>query len=274
MDKFQEAYREASKELPHLSMSAQQAQDESHHQKMMRQRRSYLITRGCTAAAVFFLCGVGTAAAKNYKESVITVGESGYSITSVQEGLESLRQQSGLDSLADAVSFWKAGGAFSAAESIPEEEVVCRDLKVVEYDSLDDFLAEGNVMAVVPDRALFGKEFTFENVSVVEEGRSVHINLMGDDCYFSMDQSDNRGFGSYSSATSYGGESRNERHFTNEQGLSYVMFDTVDESGRVESTHGVISVNGWDLAVTFSGFEEKVIEDVLGSLDLTVYYQE
>ena len=70
------------------------------------------------------------------------------------------------------------------------------------------------------------------------------------------------------------GRSCNERSFVNSQGLSYVMFDTVDEAGEIQSVHAVISVNGRDLSMSFAGFEEEEIERVLNGLDLTVYYQD
>ena len=53
-----------------------------------------------------------------------------------------------------------------------------------------------------------------------------------------------------------------------------MVFDTVDEAGNLESVHAVISVNGWDLTVSFGGFEEIEIEQVLDGLDLTVYYRD
>ena len=82
MDKFQDAYREAVEELPGFHMDADRVQDELHHYKMLKQGRKYLITRGCTAAAVFLLCGAGTVAAKNIRDSIIRVNDSGFVITS------------------------------------------------------------------------------------------------------------------------------------------------------------------------------------------------
>ena len=61
MDKFQDAYRQAAEGLPHISMDAEKIR-EGLPRQAQRVRR-YLIARGCTAAVVFLLCGVGTAAA-------------------------------------------------------------------------------------------------------------------------------------------------------------------------------------------------------------------
>ena len=126
---------------------------------------------------------------------------------------------------------------------------------------------------LVPDKNLLGRDFTRERVCVIGE-EDIHMDFMDEDSYFSLHQMDNRKYESYSSATAYSGQSCNERSFTNSQGLNYVVFDTVDETGNRESVHAVISVNGWDLTVSFGGFEEDEIERVLKGLDLTVFYGE
>lgn len=128
--------------------------------------------------------------------------------------------------------------------------------------------------AAIPDIGQSGQIFTNESVDVLDEGRELHIYVYNETASFLMMQSDNRDWESYSSATSYMGQSGNERSFTNSQGLNYVMFDTLNEKGETDSIHAVISVNGRDLSYTFWGFEEDVIEEILYTLDLTVYFQE
>lgn len=265
MDKFQDAYREAAQGLPKLSMDAEKVRDGMHHRRMQRQKMKYVAARGCTAAAIFLLCGAGTAAAKNYRNSVIQVGEGGFIITSIPNGANT-----------------KTGGVFTAADAVPDEsgiecyedspEYVFTECGVLEYDSLEEFLETGSVVAVDPHKELFGVDFAWENVRVMDEGREVFIILSNEDSCFLLNQFDNSGYESYSMGISFGGEAINERSYTNSQGLSYVVFDAVDESGR--SVHAVISVDGWDLSVTFSGFEEEIVERVLDALDLTVYVQD
>lgn len=143
---------------------------------------------------------------------------------------------------------------------------------ILEYDSLEKFLEAGSATAVIPDKSLFQVDFTTEDVQVMDEGREVFILLSNEDSHFFMTQFDHSGYDSYSTAATFGGETVDQRSYTNSQGLSYVVFDTVDEAGR--STHAVISVNGRDLSATFYGFGEDVVERVLDSLDLTVYFQE
>lgn len=270
MDKFQDAYREASKELPQMTIRAEAVRDELHHGRMQRQRRRILMARGCAAAAVFFLCGVGTVAAKNYRDSIISVRENGFVISSSQEDLPAERAK--LGELMETVSFLEIGGVFSVEDTIPDEAPACFEPEIMEYDSVEAFRAAEDTVLPVPEKDLFAEEFTSERVFVIGEGEDIHMDFMNEDSYFSLHQVDNRQYDSYSSATAYMGQSSNERNFVNSQGLNYVMFDIVDEAGELQSVHAVISVNGWDLTVSFGGFEENEIERVLNGLDLTVYY--
>ncbi len=278
MDQFTDVYREAVDELPKLHMDADRVQDEVHHYKMLKQGRKYLITRGCTVAAVFLLCGAGTVAAKNFRNSIIRVNDNGFVITN-EDALPETENGKGIP---DTASILKTGGVFSTEGDIPDEniseevEIIEYEPQMDEYNSLETFFAQSDLAGAVPvlDGKLLGMEFTNENVHVIDEGRRVLISLSNEDVYFTMSQSDNRGYESYSSATAYMGESRNERSFTNSQGLNYVVIDSVDENEAVISVHAAISVNGRDLTLSFEGFDQSVVERILYGLDLSVYFQE
>ncbi len=272
MDKFQDAYRQAAEGLPHISMDAEKIREGLPRQA--QKVRRYLIARGCTAAVVFLLCGVGTAAANSYRESIIKIEEGGFTITSLQDEKES-------KGVLEEGSFFKLGGVFTAADAGPEETEegsyeICEpeiiEFETVEYNSIEDFLADGSVSAVLPSKEVFGTEFTTESVTVTEEGRRTFLRLSNGNSYFFMNQCDNRGYEFYSSSTVYGGESCNERHFVTSQGLCFVMFDTVE--GEERSVHAVISLNGWDMSATFKGFDQETVERVLDSMDLSVYFGE
>lgn len=280
LDKFQDAYREAMDDLPKLQIDADRVMDETHHYRMIKQGRRYLITRGCTAAAVFLLCGAGTVAAKNFRDSIIRVNDNGFVITS-ENAVEGTENQKGIP---DTVFILKIGGVFSTEDDVPDQaqaaldetEVVAYQPQMDEYDSLEAFLAESDAAAAVPipDESLLGMEAANENVHVIDGGRRIFISLYNEELYFSLSQADNRGYESYSSATAYMGESRNERSFTNSQGMNYVVMDSVDENETVVSVHAAISMNGRDLTLSFEGFDWSAVEKVLYELDLSVYYQE
>jgi hypothetical protein len=228
-----------------------------------------LITRGCAAAAVLVMCGVGTVAAKSYKDGVIEIGENGYTITRRQEDVEQVKIQRSRMDVPEVAAFLKMGGVFPIEEDIPEVQYI-DDVK--SYDSIEAFREAEHMVAVIPDKTLFEETFTYENVRVIDQGRQVLVQFYGDDVYFSLRQSDNRDCESYSSNTSYGGQCVNRRDFTSAQGIGYVMFDSMDETGEVFAVHAVLSLNGWDLSISFEGFENEIIERVLNSLDLSVYF--
>lgn len=261
MSKFRETYRSALDELPGISLDAQTVQDELRHRRMQKRMRKNLVARGSMAATVFILCGAGTVAAKNYVESVIRVSENGYTITK-QQNLES------------SASFSKIGGVFTGEDVIPEDDVILLEPETAEYDSFDKFLAEGNVTVAPLDKVLQDRDFTCESILVIDGGRELHVNLSGEENSFSLFQLDYRGVESYSVAASYVGKSDNERNITNNQGLNYVVFDTLNEAGQTESVHAVISVNGREISITFRGFEKREIDEILKTLDLTIYFQD
>ena len=267
MDKFQDVYREAVEALPKFRMEASEVKDELHHYKMKRRNRNYMIVKGCTAASIFLLCGVGTVAAKSYRDSIIQVNDRGVVITA-QDPEEA--------SPAAFSIFDQIGGVFSIEDGIPEEEIEVEEyeMETEEYDSLEEFWTRSDAAADVPDVTLLGKEFTSERVYVIDGGRDIFITLSNDDVCFSLTQADNRGYESYSSATSFMGESQNERNFVNSEGFSYLVMDSVDEEGAVLSVNAAISVNGRDLTLSFQGFDLAVIEETLYHLDLSVYFQE
>lgn len=264
MDKFQDAYRDAAEALPAFRLEAGKARDELHHYKMKRRNRNYRIVKGCTAASVFLLCGVGTAAAKSYRDSVIRVNDTGVVITAQEQ-----------EDAPDLFSLFKQlGGVFSITEAGPEalSEDTC-EIETVEYDSLGEFLAKEDIAVAIPDRSLFGAGFTSERVSVADGGRDVTIQLYNDKASFCLTQFDNREVSSYSTAMTFGGHSVNERRFTNRQGLNYVIFDTEDDKNKVISSCAVISVNGWDLTLTFRGFDKRTMEKIINSIDLSIYFK-
>lgn len=110
LDKFRDAYQEACKELPTPSMDVEKIQDGLRHRRLMRKRCRYMITRGCTAAAVVLLCGVGTVAAKNYRNSMIQVYDEGFTVTSIRNTELQEKNQGPLEYEPETASFLKMGG--------------------------------------------------------------------------------------------------------------------------------------------------------------------
>ena len=266
MDKFREAYQRALKEMPEFKMNAGEAQSELHHRKMLRQGRKRMLVQGCTAAAVFVLfCGAGTAAANNYRDSRIELSGSGFTITGEQrDGRGKRTPEIEMGGVSE--------GTDIADESVTEADLEEYVLENREYDSLREFLQKETMAIALPDMTLFPVSFTEEQVAVY--GEDVLIHLSAEEYYFCMRQSDHRDCIAYSSTTVYGGENSEERNYTNRQGISYLIFDTLDDTGERESTHAVLNINGRNLTLDFRGFEDSVIFKILDSMDLTVYFEQ
>lgn len=96
MNKFRNAYQKAVDAMPVPQFSADNMQMELHRRRMQEQRRNRMLARGCAAAVIFLLCGVGTATAKNYIGSTIEVGGNGFTMTdSADAGQEGISEMGG-----------------------------------------------------------------------------------------------------------------------------------------------------------------------------------
>ncbi len=273
MDKFRDAYQQAAEQLPELHMDVSQAQDEFHHRRLLQRRRQKLMARGCSAAAVMcLLCGTGVAA-KSYHDSVIQMKQNGFTITD-QENAARAR------SLQDSP---KEEGCLTEAMALEADQEAARDqdwnysegevidMEPVEYDSVEAFREADATPMAIPLRELFPISFEEEQVLVMEGGKHIYVRYMGEEGYFSLSQQDNREYEGYSSSVAYMGEVANERSYTNCQGICFTMFDTV-ENGSVDSVHAVISLNGRDLSMDFKGITGQEVEEILDSMDMTVYF--
>lgn len=277
MRKFQDAYREAVDGLPMRRLTAEELLNGPPERSRGGQN---IWIKGAAAAAVLLLCSVSTVTAVNYHKSRISIEQQGYSLTSVAE-----------DNGEAADTGGEAGnGAFGNVESgneatprmaaySPEEGGADDEGYFVEtieeqreYSSVEDFRQAEQITMALPEPQWLGEEEAVWQIYVMGEGDSVTAMLFGgDERSFMMHQWDTRGLAGYASSTAYTGESANERNLTNSQGLTYVVFDSV-EGGEIISTHAVISANGRELCMDFQGYDGAVIERVLSTLDLSVYY--
>lgn len=293
MRKFQDAYQDAVDELPkyHIDVDAVLVANNragmTSQQKIVQGGYKRPFKLAATAAVLFLLCGVGTATAMNYQKSKITVGNTGYSVTSpgvmaVSEDefvmdITDEKSGDGAENFGAGNSREKtaAGEASAVAETYADVEVLEAEIasEPVSYDSVEAFRTNETITVAIPDSELLGMEFEIENIMVMKELSGLMVRLQEGEQIFSLRQQDNRRYEQYASSTTYMGECVNERNLINEQGLAYVVFDTMDE-GEIVATHAVISVNGRDLTLDFYGFEQEIVEKVLTQLDLSIYFQD
>lgn len=262
MRKFQDAYQDAVKGLPEYHVDVETVMQENSRRESVFGQRGHnrYLKLAATAAVLFLLCGVGTATAMNYQKSKITVGDTGYSVTG--PGVMVVSED---EFVVDITAVENT--------SAPVEELEMETMLPVTYESLKDFWAEETITVAIPDSELLGMEFEIENIMVMKELPSLMVRLQEGERIFGLRQQDNRAYTQYASSTTYMGESVNERSLINDQGLAYVVFDTMEE-GEIIATHAVISVNGRDLTLSFYGFEQENVEKVLTQLDLSIYFQD
>lgn len=275
MREFKEAYKCAVDRLPKYHISAERVRDELHHRRLVRRKRRRTAAQ-TAAAALFLVCGVGTATAMNYSRSIFEVTENGF--TAVSEGAQVLEEENdtGVEPKAAVYGAAEDFSGTAPKEDAPQDEVEileAREWVPEEYASVEEFEEKEDIVVAVPDLALLGEEPMSENVMVFEEGERVMVTVNYEDRSFFLSQWDHRDSRGYASSTMFSGESVNERRFVNDQGLEYVMFDTLD-NGEITFTHAVISVNGRDLQLDFGGYDEVTVETVLRKLDLSVYFKD
>lgn len=270
MDKFRKEYGRAVDGLPEFHMDAGKIQDELHHRRMRRAYRNRLAVKGCTAAAALvLLCGAGTAAAKNYGGGVIEIQDNGYTVTA-----SGMQKGNGNSLAARGRSVAEDYGVEAVSEDGMEAQVMEAEvIEEREFGSLQEFLKDPAAERI-PDISLLAGEFQEESVGLLENGMILCVRVSEEGKFFMLNQFDHRDCDGFSSSTGYSGQTANRRNYTNFQGLNYIVFDTIGEDGRIESTHAVISVEGRELSLDFSGFEAESVERLLSELDLTVYFSE
>lgn len=263
MNKFRNAYQEAVDAVPVPQFDTEGLQEELIRRQRRELRRRKALVKGGAAAAIFLLCGVGTATAKNYIRSTIEIGGNGFTVTGSEEDA--------------GEPFSEVGGGISRERVVPGEDCFIEEETVIEetvYADMENYLEQSAAAEKLPDISFLEEVFPDTEVGVLDVNTSISVRLRTEDKFFFLMQYDHREVVGYGSATAYMGESVNERNYINSQGLNYVVFDTMGEEGKIESTHAVISVNGRDLTLDFGGFEEEEVEEILNRLDLTFYFCE
>lgn len=269
MRKFKEAYKQAVDSMPRYHISADCVTDELRHRRLLNRRRRKTAMQAAAAAVLFLACGAGTVTAMNYHKSIFRVTKNGF--TAVSEGA--------LVTEEDTLPAKEAGAEAEAAQNALTQEreepqvLEAQTYVPVEYTSIEAFEEAEDISIAIPDQDWLGGTPLNERVLVMGEGDRVMLTVNYEECCFSMSQWDHRDVTGYASSTVFTGESDNEREYTNSQGLEYMLFDIMEE-GMVSSTHAVISVNGRDLQLDFSGYDEETIEHILNNLDLSIYFKE
>lgn len=280
MRNFKDVYHSAVEELPKYHMDMETVQKALQRRNMKAAARRKRLTSVAVAASVFLVCGITTVTAVNYHQSRIEIRNGGFSIvggTNAAEEEKVLTAAVEEEDMQPEVSLARANDSVQADQSVTEEgpieELECSLLQEIEYTSLEEFQAKEDIVIAIPQTDWMGGCIESQRVIYIPDMSCVYITVWSEEGTFCMNQYDSREVEAYASSSVYVGEASNERTFTNRQGFTYQMFDSV-ENEEIVSTHAAISINGRDLTLDFFGYDESVVEEVLDKLDLSVYFTE
>lgn len=72
-------------------------------------------------------------------------------------------------------------------------------------------------------------------------------------------------------AREYGAEAVKEREYTTQAGYTYHLVDTAGEAALKSGVHAAISVDHFEMYADFWGYTQEQVQDMLESMDLSVY---
>lgn len=275
MNEFRTAYRKAVADMKTVHIDVASVLDEG-RRKQVKRRRIRQKTATCFAALLVLTLGtLGTVQAADYVKTVIKVNENGFTsadlfTASLNENLEA------------------GGGVFSATPDLgeeeerqlremPEDEVVIEEYgdaetggsdTTVEYDSIEAFQAAEDTVFAFPDMALLGE--TTQQVWV--SGMFITARIECGDKYMFLDRMDYSDSEGHASSTAYAGGVCNERTYKTAQGYEYILIDSVRESEEEPvNIHAAVTVGNYEMYMDFSGYEQSEVEEILESMDLSVY---
>lgn len=296
---FREEYSKALQELPEFHMDVSQIRSKEIQVRMARARRRKMLIPAVSAACIFLMCGVG-AAAMNYQSSRIQVERNGFSFlgqgvapdgeaaggaasaggAALSEGGASQAETAedtgvayALNKRAEEEGFPEAQGE-SAQDGVAVAQIVAEvDCTDITYDSIEEFRRCEDMVIAIPEAEWLGDPEELEDQFVTVNMMHVMVSMSFGEKRFFMSQADNREFPNYASSSVFMGDAANERTLTNDQGMTYTLFDSVEED-QVVSTHAALSANGRDIIYTFFGYESEEVDAVLKQLDVSIYFRE
>lgn len=262
MRSFKEEYQREMDRVGTFHLDVKQVSDEIHHHKLKGIRRRRVMISAASAAAVFLLIG-GMATAMSYGSGLIRVRDNGFSITS-----ENAKAAAGGDIGQTPMS--ARGRQGRVAE--PVEQCSIREIEAREYERLQDFQTESDIIVPVPDLQLVGGDAAEQRIHVVDN--QVYIRIQDEqERAFTILQMDHRNDMAYAASSAYSGEAVNERSYTTAQGYTYKVIDIMDGNELV-NIECAVSLYGRDLLVGFYGYTQEEAYDILKSIDLGVYIKD
>lgn len=286
MNDFQKIYQESIEGLPGFSLDASTVLDEVRHRKRVVKRRRQMFSSALVTCSLLLVCGIGSITTADYfrnrsmadTQSRFAAGaESG--VTGIEKALLEA-PVGGAENQAAAAAAPMSGELMedeSGLQGKPESAAVEREEAAAEdfrqYHTIEEFrsresaalalpvIPQGeieNLVIYVTAGAADREEVSF--YQKMQDGKAVQIQTVR---YADSQSRD--------PAREYGAEAVNEREYTTQAGFTYHLVDTAGEIALNRGVHAAISVDHFEMYADFWGYTQEQVQNMLESMDLSVY---
>lgn len=299
MNDFQKIYQESIEGLPGFSLDASTVLDEVRHRKRVVKRRRQMFSSALVTCSLLLVCGIGSITTADYfrnrsmtdTQSRLAAGaEAG--VTGIESGTEAgIREEAalleapvgGAENQAAAAAapmsgeFMEEGSGQEEAGLQEKEEALLLEDTAEEdirwYDTIEEFRSRESAalaLPVIPQGEIENLVIYVtagsadrEEVSFyqkMQDGKAVQIQTVRYEDSQSRDP-----------AREYGAEAVKEREYTTQAGYTYHLVDTAGEIALNRGVHAAISVDHFDMYADFWGYTQEQVQNMLESMDLSVY---
>lgn len=307
MNDFQKIYQESIEGLPGFSLDASTVLDEVRHRKRVVKRRRQMFSSALVTCSLLLVCGIGSITTADYfrnrsmtdtqsrlaagAEAGVTGIENGAE-TGIESGTEAgIREEAalleapvgGAENQAAAAAapmsgeFMEEGSGQDEAGLQEKEEALLLEDTAEEdirwYDTIEEFRSRESAALALPvipqgeieKLVIYVTAGTADREEVsfyqkMQDGKAVQIQTVRYEDSQSRDP-----------AREYGAEAVNEREYTTQAGYTYRLVDTAGEIALNRGVHAAISVDHFEMYADFWGYTQEQVQNMLESMDLSVY---
>lgn len=295
MNDFQKIYQESIEGLPGFSLDASTVLDEVRHRKRVVKRRRQMFSSALVTCSLLLVCGIGSITTADYfrnrsmtdTQSRLAAGaEAGVTGTEagIREEAALLEAPVGGAENQAAAAAAPMGGEFmeegsgqdeaglqEKEEALLLEDTAAEDIRW--YDTIEEFRSRESAALALPvipqgeieNLVIYVTAGTADREEVsfyqkMQDGKAVQIQTVRYEDSQSRDP-----------AREYGAEAVKEREYTTQAGYTYHLVDTAGEIALNRGVHAAISVDHFEMYADFWGYTQEQVQNMLESMDLSVY---